>query len=445
MGDTVRKSLPMVLLTAVIVSGLTLVNSAHFGTVQASAGVIGIITSNTTWTKASSPYDLIGPTAVDKGVTLIIEPGVTVNLGGYYIEVNGTLYARGSSADPIRFNGGRIEFRGSSTSWNEQTGSGSIIENGILSSIVIDINDTSPKINNNSIKGHINGHQGSFIISNNYIVGDGYVAVIVTGLGSPIISNNTVIDNDKQIGIEAGGYSTVISNNTIKGSGGKYGIEGGNYVSDNVVSGFFVGIYTSIDTVERNLVINNTRGIEVGMHASTIRKNTIANNTVGIFSAKGDINFNNIQDNSEYNVQLDLYATGDVNATYNWWGTTDTNAISQKIHDNKNDFNLGTVTFVPFLTEPNPEAIPDPNAPTIPTSTPPTSPPSSSPSPDQNNTSSPSQSDTEAASQAQEAIIGVAIAVAIVVIVAAAFVLGAKAINKTHSRNTLKSQNSAQT
>jgi hypothetical protein len=445
MGNAMRKPLLSAFLIAIATIGLALDGTANFGTVQAATEVIGIITSNTTWTETNSPYNLTGPVLVSNGVTLTIEAGTTVNLNSNYVRVNGRLVARGSNSNQIHFNGGEIEFTFVSEGWNEQTGSGSIIENGILSSIVIDINDTSPKINNNSIKGHINGHQGSFIISNNYIVGDGYVAVIVTGLGSPIISNNTVIDNDKQIGIEAGGYSTVISNNTIKGSGGKYGIEGGNYVSDNVVSGFFVGIYTSIDTVERNLVINNTRGIEVGMHASTIRKNTIANNTVGIFSAKGDINFNNIQDNSEYNVQLDLYATGDVNATYNWWGTTDTNAISQKIHDNKNDFNLGTVTFVPFLTEPNPEAIPDPNAPTIPTSTPPTSPPSSSPSPDQNNTSSPSQSDTEAASQAQEAIIGVAIAVAIVVIVAAAFVLGAKAINKTHSRNTLKSQNSAQT
>jgi hypothetical protein len=49
----------------------------------------------------------------------------------------------------------------------------------------------------------------------------------------------------------------------------------------------------------------------------------------------------------------------DFNATYNWWGTTDVQVINQTIHDYKNDFNLGNVTFEPFLTEANPSAAPD--------------------------------------------------------------------------------------
>jgi hypothetical protein len=48
--------------------------------------------------------------AVNNGVTLTIEPGVTVNLNSFYIRVNGTLTARGTDNDKISFNGGYIVF-----------------------------------------------------------------------------------------------------------------------------------------------------------------------------------------------------------------------------------------------------------------------------------------------------------------------------------------------
>ncbi len=51
----------------------------------------------------------------------------------------------------------------------------------------------------------------------------------------------------------------------------------------------------------------------------------------------------------------ETYPTGDINATYNWWGTTETQTIDQTIHDNKDDFNLGTVNYAPILTAPNPQ------------------------------------------------------------------------------------------
>lgn len=52
--------------------------------------------------------------------------------------------------------------------------------------------------------------------------------------------------------------------------------------------------------------------------------------------------------------------TNNIDATNNWWGTTDPQAINLSIRDYKYDFGLGTVSFVPFLTEPNPEATSDP-------------------------------------------------------------------------------------
>ena len=79
-------------------------------------------------------------------------------------------------------------------------------------------------------------------------------------------------------------------------------------------------------------------------------------------------------------------------------GTTDIAEIDQKIWDYNDDFNLGKVNYVPFLTAANPQAMPDPNAP-IPT-LPSTPPPETTPTPSQE----PQQADQT------EAIIGAAIA-----------------------------------
>jgi hypothetical protein len=92
-----------------------------------------------------------------------------------------------------------------------------------------------------------------------------------------------------------------------------------------------------------------------------IVNNTITNNAVsGIItrspytSTSSVVLNNNIYGNKPYNVYLSTSA--DVNATYNWWGSTDTQAINQTIYDSKNDFTLGNVSFVPFLDSPNTQA-----------------------------------------------------------------------------------------
>ena len=82
-----RKSLLTAFLTATILSGLILVSTSPFSTAQASADVYGIISSNTTWTKSSRPYNLTGLVTISNRVTLTIEAGVIVNLNGYKIQV----------------------------------------------------------------------------------------------------------------------------------------------------------------------------------------------------------------------------------------------------------------------------------------------------------------------------------------------------------------------
>ena len=116
---------------------------------------------------------------MNNGANLTIEAGVAVNLNNYFIQVEGTLQARGGSADPIRFKLGGIKFLDSSNDWNEQNGSGCIIENAVTHSsfslAAFHIEDASPKLNNNTIGPNV-----------------GYPYAIEVRGGSPTITKNTI-------------------------------------------------------------------------------------------------------------------------------------------------------------------------------------------------------------------------------------------------------------
>jgi parallel beta-helix repeat protein len=351
-----------------MIGGFGLAGTLQLGTAQVATEVTGIITSDTMWTKENSPYNLTGNMAIDKGVTLTIEPGVTVNLNGYYIRVNGTLTARGTSTDNIYLNAaadGYIEFTASSAGWNSQTSTGSIIENAVVNSL------------------------------------------LATGGGSPTIINNKITES-----ITLGGNSPIISKNTIDVTGSEWlsttiGVwiveENSAYISDNTISGSFDTTAIQIDggspTIERNRISNNYGygssedyhqvGILISSNASPIiKQNTITKNAVGVSldgSPMPTIINNNIEENSNYNLRMKPGVQVNIASAYNWWGTTDTATIDQKIYDYNDDFDLSKVNYTPFLTEPNPQAMPDPNAPT-PTLTPtppPTDSPSTSPTPSQ--------------------------------------------------------------
>lgn len=330
--------------------GLTLVNDAE----AVSVSISGTFTSDFTLIKNNSPYNLTGNIIIAEGATLTIEPGVTVNMGFYRIDVNGTLNAKGTSTDKIVFQTNnqwflnQIRFLASSSSWNEQTGQGCIIENAILNCIAVNINGASPKIADSQISHRMEIRGGSPIIINNNISLSGEDGVEVIS-GIPTILGNTIVGNGFGMGIYGSG-SPVIVNNFI--STFDVGIEThlGNFqITDNVITGCRVGILvTSSGTIpiRRNLINNNTEyGISGGN--ALIDSNTITNNKIGIHNPDygSIISNNNILGNSVNSITT---AAEDIDATNNWWGTTDLDVINQMIYDKKDDPALGEVAFMPI-------------------------------------------------------------------------------------------------
>lgn len=330
--------------------------------VQAATSVEGFITSDTIWSVANSPYQLNGVVAVNNDVILTIEAGVTVDFNSWYMQVDGALDARGASDNKITLTSQshsinqRIIFSASSTTWNEQTGTGSIIEYANLDKVYLTISG-SPKINKNTINSR-------YTLS----VDD----------GSPVISNNEISCTDSVLYVKGGGSATV-SGNVIMGSGSGsiFGISVAvdTTVFNNTVTNCAAGIHaTNYSTINGNRLLSNGDGI-LNTAAVTAQNNLIANNSVGINGGSGVFENNAITANSKAGIEFSAPPTAfsnnniynntlnvivktasDVTATNNWWGTTNIEAINQTIYDKKNNADLGRVIFTPTLTAPNPEA-----------------------------------------------------------------------------------------
>ncbi len=370
----------IILIVTILVSGLAFVKTAYVTQVS------GTLTADTHWTIMDSPVIFNGTVTVGTNVTLTIDPGVTVNLGIYSLQVSGTLIAVGDAADKILFTvrenlsqyiSEPIFFSSTSPGWSQDTNTGSIIQNAILNKVSVQINNASPKIddcyfNFTSSQSPISISGGSPIISNNDFVYNGqdsshYVNSINVYMGTPVISNNEFDGNGYLTGIVSTSPSSVtISNNIFSNcwsgikaqTGSVLTVEGNTFTKCN--DGLDVADGASI-TIKNNLIDSNSRyGINGGGY---IDSNTITNNQVGIHNpfSGSIINNNNILGNSKNSITA---ADASVNAENNWWGTTDTQTINQTIYDAKIDHDLGTITFVPFLNSPNPMA------PAIPPSTP---------------------------------------------------------------------------
>ena len=366
-----KKLLSNTFLIAIIISGLFLVSSVHFDSAQASTVINGgVISSDTTWTTGNSPVVVTGNIRVDEGATLTIEPGVTVTFtGNYYFEIRGALVASGTSANYITF---------TSNLTSPLLGSWVGIRNWAYEA------QSSPYVRS---KGNI---------TINYCIVE-YAATGVQGwlendgsgnIASVIISNCKLVNNNRGIYLSCREYSNSyahISNNIILYNGEGISIEN-RYssptliVEDNTIAlnrgnGLSIGgmPYPGDTLVRRNVITKNGgTGISIAgghthSHADIIlTENLVTFNQIGVSVtlsplytatlAIANIYENDLYSNTQYDLKVGTPNTypQNINATFNYWGTTNSTLINQHIYDGNDNWelNLAKADYTPVLQNP---------------------------------------------------------------------------------------------
>ena len=310
--------------------------------------VSGVITSNTVWGKAGSPYIIKGNTAVDANRILTIEPGVEVLFdGAYYLKIEYLMTAIGTASERILFsNTGKA----GPASWDTIYFSPSCLDAGL-----------DPDGN------YAGGCSLQYCTIEYGGVGNNHFGVIyengavIAASSSPYI-NNCIIRNNRQ-----GVYGPFrILENCYLHDNSLYGVcNGGPLVRNNRVERNGGGIYQPTGQVTKNDIEKNT-GFGIYLSSTlggSVTYNRIVNNSwEGIYNYWGGavINYNDIYGNGDYQYTKidfhDIYSDPGVNqpddnAIDNYWGTSSQSEIEAAVYDYHDTAgSCGKVTYIPFET-----------------------------------------------------------------------------------------------
>jgi len=218
------------------------------------------------------------------------------------------------------------------------------------------------------------------VSSNNTLTGNtasnnDYHGIYIVGSNDNTLENNAANSNQYSDGYYSDGIrldsssDNILLNNTASNNAGD-GIglydSNNNTLTGNTASGNWGGIYME-DSSNNNLTVNTANSNNDScIHLNNADDNIIACNWVhdnidaGLYLTSGSMGniiiSNNIIANGNYNTTSGGYEwqfkndqSGDVDATNNWWGTTDDGTINASIFDWQDDPNKGNVTYLPKL------------------------------------------------------------------------------------------------
>lgn len=314
--------------------------------------VSGGIYSNTTWTKANSPYQVVGNLVVFDDVTLTIEPGVEIWVDeNVLIEIrNGQLIALGTPTDSIVFK----------ISPNILSTQAQLWEGVKLWGTIFPYTDVQLKMaycvgkNARKFLDFDVAYHGPYRVKHCTFGQNDYAAYNPNNGSDFYFDSCTFVYN--KIGIVNGsacevrnclfsynekgsdGLSKVIdcqfTNNTIYGLGA-YGITQHCIFSNNVV-----GVSANFNAVNNDFTYNTIENNGIGMLMGTYFNGTIA------------FHHNTFCNNSQYNIKREgNWAQNAADLSNNCWCGLSLQGIEASIYDAKDDLTMGVITFIPMLMD----------------------------------------------------------------------------------------------
>ncbi|WP_276134208.1 NosD domain-containing protein [Polluticoccus soli] len=368
-------------------------------TADAATYVSGLIATNTTWTKANSPYIVNGSLAVDSTVTLTIEPGVTVRVDSACLfYVDGRLIAEGTVTDSILFLPNNtanqtkyawagIKFRikgkndtssikycrferGYNAIMNE--GTNLYVYNSVFRNNTTAINLwPSPPVNYHATISKC------LLTQNENGVINGMTSNVPT-----VFTENELSYNNVGYSSQGGLAQALIANNSFNYNAGGVNLQGGtipgmtgNTFKGNTGAGVYIVALSLSSPISGNLFIYNDRALVINnLDTGSITNNTLAYNNIGIEHSQNAFNFPNpsgiVIDSNCFtnNVSFNYKESSpiDFQVKNNWWGTASTQGIDSTIEDFYDNLSSGKIGYTPFLTasdgcmavSPPPQGIP---------------------------------------------------------------------------------------
>jgi hypothetical protein len=131
-----------------------------------------------------------------------------------------------------------------------------------------------------------------------------------------------------------------------------------HYTDVEITSSLFMKNLYGVDglgknniAVSGNLFFNNETAIQYLASEPVIRYNHFKSNFNAIvslgWSSKSIVQFNNFTSGRKYNIALGANQVNDIDARFNFWGSSSDENIQEMLHDGTDENGLGIIQFIP--------------------------------------------------------------------------------------------------